>query len=364
MLTLNIGHKYWHIVEKGRTFPVLLGWNEAYDKLSPVSWTYDELVKLGYEGEQIIELLVKKYLGWRMFRVGILATREYCQGLIGARGSGKSCGAAMTSFIDFMLRLVPVYSNMPIEARVVYKKAEKVYRSEEIEPEKMLKLDQLYRDACLTLDEPNIEYGVDAYRSTGIVPLAFDYALQQMRKVNLSIIYAVQSDMFVTKRMRFQTDVYTQCWDASAGTAGKIPRGHKSKLHSHDYSGLITGHSYYTGKEPMTKRIVNIRPWWSLYDTGKVQTREKDYKQYTMTAAQMDKMQKQREYWNLSSFIFNSCVNSGVESISSEDLWTTFNIPDKRSQRTYIGMELSKMGVTKTESRSGFCYHFPAAENI
>ncbi|MFC1904969.1 zonular occludens toxin domain-containing protein [Chloroflexota bacterium] len=365
MLTLIPGRQIWHAVDGDQSFPLRLGYLNAYDKLPPVDETFDRLQAAGLDGEHVIEGLVKAYLGYALFRTGIFKNREVVIGFIGARGSGKSCGAAMVAVIDFLLRGIPVWSNMNVTCRVAYKGAEKIYTTEPLDKRAIFNPANMYHEGCLLIDEINMEVA-DSLRSNSRTSLAFANVLQQIRHRGLSLMYTVQAERWITNRVRFGTDLYTWCNDAAIGLSNGN-RGVKSQWRIFDYSGIITGKEFITGAQPISRKTVWIRPFWKLYDTMELQGVDTEVPEvtYSLDPIKLEKLKDEKKATLIAELILNYAAENNLTEVDDQDVWAMVDVDWNRSLQTRVGMILKGEGITKKRrNNGGYKYLFPTVEKI
>ena len=182
--------------------------------LPDISETYQLCIIAGMDEKQIINTLIRLYFPLKFFNVGSYENMALVIGLIGQRGTGKTAGAVEITSCDYLLRDKPVLSNVPIEIRVVYKDAEKIFRSIPLEELDMLDLTMDYGGGCVLYDEVNME-AAESTRFSSSANLQFSYAIQQIRKRQLSLIWTCQGWNWIDNRLRWQTDFVMACRDAS-----------------------------------------------------------------------------------------------------------------------------------------------------
>ena len=148
--------------------------------------------------------------------------REYVLGTIGDRGGGKSGTDAVVSFVDFMLRGKPVWSNMKIQCDIFVgdESAREAglgsggvahYESLPLEKGALLKLDERYRDGCLVIEEINVQYS-NVRRFMSNTNVDFNEVCQQLRKFKTSMIYNVIDEMFIDSQLRALTDIFIKTY--------------------------------------------------------------------------------------------------------------------------------------------------------
>lgn len=174
----------------------------------------------------------------------------------GRRGGGKT--TAMTFFI---IRTVALYnmrvvSNYPIEFMLRRHKPDgKSYlqhvRSEPLDFEKLICMDEDYRHVLICIDEaPDIISHMASLSWRNRLLAAFT---RQIRKNYNSLFLAAQDFNLIDKSMRWQVDVITECRDLArvAGDDSKLEAGEAIILKFQDHSGQWTG---YTSEDRIRRK--------------------------------------------------------------------------------------------------------------
>jgi len=213
--------------------------------------------------------------------------REYVLGTVGDRGGGKSGSDAVIGIVDFMLRGKTVWSNMNIEYDITVpdELAQKYglnsggsvhYESIPIEKDKLLKLDETYRDGCLVIEEINVQYS-NVRRFMSNTNIESNELYQQLRKFRTSLIYNVIDEMFVDPQLRALTDIFIRTYDTAFDIDAML-RKKKTGLDfcwlAYSYSGYLNGEQ---GRYALTKKAdkwyFKFEPWQGVYDSWQHQER-------------------------------------------------------------------------------------------
>jgi len=301
----------------------------------------------------------------RLFRVGDYENLPLCLGFVGSRGSGKTAGAVATVCLDFLFRGLPAYSNVPIAVRVKYKDAEKLFQSEPLNKLNMLDLSEGYQNGVVLLDEVNMEAG-DATRATSGANLALSYAVQQIRKRQLSLIWTCQGFMWVDNRLRWQLDYCIVCADTyltKKDSAKYI--GEKSTWRSHDLSGITGSYDFdYTLKHKWVSDFkvwqgdVYVRPWWFVYNTWELLGQEDYVAAYRENKAlKASRTYELPEGWQLPEDVLASQLKeAGVVRIYASEIWKANDIENDRSARTKVGRAMKRAGYVRRRDSQGYYY--------
>lgn len=329
--------------------------------LPPINEAYDYLVGLGLDGESIMKRLIRTYMPFRFVKGNHVANRTLVTGLIGARGSGKSCTGSAITVYDYLIHGRPVWSNMEIMVTFRYKDASITYRTVDFEKLNLFKLDRSFQGGCLFLDEINIEFS-EARRSTRTSNLQFSYMLQQLRHRDLDLVFTTQSDTWLDQRLRFQTDLFIYCKDAALTPSGRengAKLGHYSYLDVYDFSGIYTGQSYTSGDWPIWTGTFWMRPFWGVYDTFEIQGMDEGPGigiQIRETERLTELKRKQDEV----EILISEFRGRGIKKVPSSLMWTVAGA-ESRSEQTRLGMALARAGIEKvSDGNGGWMYDIAA----
>ncbi len=377
MATLILGKGYFQVWDqKGKTTVWLrdfqspcarygMEFEKYFKQLPDINDAYEVYQGLGYSAEGIIDELLKLYFPLRLFRVGDYENLPLCIGFIGTRGSGKTAGAVQTVCIDYLLRGLTAYSNINIAVRVVYKDAEKVFRSEPLDKMNMLDLSEGYENGVVLLDEVNMEAG-EAQRASSGANLQLGYAVQQIRKRNLSLIWTCQGWNWVDNRLRWQLDFAIDCQDAylAKGSMGSY-LGERSVWTCHDISGLSgTFDSEFTQKQrymsafKIWKGEAYVRPWWFAYDTYELKGQDdyiSDYRKNKSIGASRTYALPEGKSSSEVEFA-NKMAESGITNISCSIVWESAGVENDKPGQTRLGKALKAAGYQKRRNGSGYYY--------
>lgn len=221
------------------------------------------------------------YFSLRNFRN--LKDRSLIIGFVGARGSGKSVGAARMVIMDYMLRgKKNVWSNMEIGFNLIRNGQTIPMKAKSLERLGLVELDEMYSNGLLYVDEVNLL--AEARRSMSQSNLMFSYILQQLRKRRLSIIWSAQSELHCDDRLRFQTDIFIMCEDVSISRP-KCGIGELSSWKAYDFSGIVKGKTPRNSDDAVFYRGVQWnKPWWNTFSTFEIQDIEIKTRQEKNTA--------------------------------------------------------------------------------
>ncbi len=363
MIRLQIAKGFFIITdENGQVYPGWMG-NDApsYPTLEEPDVVYQKCMDKGLPPEKIIDIMLHIFHRQRFLRGGFLSEYDLNLGMVGPRGSGKSCGGCAIAIWDYLLCGVPVFSNMDIEVTVRFKEASKVFRSLELDETSLLNVKDeahMYRRCLVFIDEANMSMA-ESHRTLGNKALWFSYALQQSRKRQLSLIHTEQSEFYVTERLRFQTNVYISCADAAYQYG--IPKpgelGRKSLWKVYDYSGVLTGHIF--DGEAVSENTFHMTPFWHSYDSRQLQTGEVELPDHKKKHGDIDIKEGanlaalKEQYYEASTIMANYGVKGEEVQVFCDELWKDMGIEGSRADQTRIGQQLAELGVSKRRTTSG-----------
>jgi len=236
--------------------------------------------------EDILKIIIRRMInkGNYLFYIPHL-DREYVVGTIGDRGGGKSGSDAVLSIVDFMLRDKTVWSNMKIAvdirvdddlARIAGLNSGGVvhYESLPLDKDKLLKMDETYRDGCLVIEEINVQFS-NARRFMSNTNIEANEVYQQLRKFKCSLIYNVIDEMFVDNQLRSLTDIFIRTYD-TAFDLDSLTRKKKTGLdfcwQVYPYSAYLYGEQgRYAVTQKATKAFFKFAAWHGVYDSFKHQ---------------------------------------------------------------------------------------------
>jgi len=295
-------------------------------------------------------------------------------------------GGSSITIVDFLLDLKQCWSNMPIQLKIKYRDAEKVFATDTLDKAALLDLahiDESYTDGLIYVDEMTMELS-EARRSGSNKSLFFDYVLGQIRKLRLNIIYTCQSEMEVDYRLRStQTDIFIKCADAAYHGGSVRPQagdmGHHSNWVCYDTSGTVTGKTGATAEECVFRklRFWNVPFWW-CYNTylrqGKndVDMDEVKRRQKVLPGIKADEIDlggmrlKKQELANLLQVLLKleGSVPNPDGSVKCNDLWDALKIDRyDRVQTSYIGRILLGLGIERTRTKYSFPEDMSAIED-
>lgn len=362
MIKLNIAKGFLIITdENGQIYPGWLGDGVPdYPQLPEPALVYQKCINRGLSPERTIEIMLYIFHRQRFIWGGFLHDQDLAVGLVGPRGGGKSCGGSAIAIWDFMLRGIPVFSNMDIAVTVKYKQASKVFKSISLDKTSLLDVrdqERMYRNCLIFVDEANIELA-ESQRTMSNRALWFSYALQQARKRHLSIIHTEQSEYHITERLRWQTNLFISCKDAAFqhGTPKPGEMGRKSFWRIHDVSGIINGQIYNDDRLIVCEGNFHMTPFWHSFDTEQIQTGETDLPDFKkhrsgISITPGDGLKALKAQYADGVAIMNEYCKKGEENqVWCDKLWENLGISDDKGEQTRIGGQLADLRVPKRRS--------------
>lgn len=216
--------------------------------------------------------------------------RDWIIGFIGMRGSGKSLGGANVTVRDFAMDGMPMASNMKIKAGIKidddladYYNVEpgiETYEAIDVDRDILFSLDSRYDGHVIFLDEPNMEYS-EARRAISTTNLRTADVVQQLRKGETALVYAVINEMYVDPRVRDNTDIMIKCSDVALNPRNLRAHMQQGVLFEWEIYGWSpkyagNGNTFTETRRPMEKVPVKMENIWNMIDTRERQLRD-DY---------------------------------------------------------------------------------------
>ena len=283
-------------------------------------------------------------------------TGSYCIGFGGPRGGGKTL--SMSYFASEALDWgLPVWSNYPINGR---RHPER--KAVLLDKRSLLSMDTEMKFGLLCIDEA--QFLGDSRRPGSVSNLLFGYAFMQIRKNYLSILYSVKDIMWIDSRVRWETDLFFDCRDASKTPIGKIKHlisGEVIHMNMRDLSGQLTGKRFDETWKTYPKTLCPGHLVWGCYDTSK----QVDLME-AMAGVEMDLEKikigngseiRDERAENLTSEIYNAIcqikVQARMNEVPSVDLWNHLNKAGIILDTRTLGRYLTALGVTKRQTTKG-----------
>lgn len=296
--------------------------------------------------------------------------REYVLGTVGDRGSGKSGTDAVIGGVDFLIRDKPVWSNMKImfDIKVDDKLAQSAglnsggtvhYESIDIEKDKLLKLDETYRNGCLVIEEINVQYS-NVRRFMSNTNIEANELYQQLRKFKTSLIYNVIDEMFVDPQLRALTDIFIRTYD-TAFDLDALAREKKTGLDFcwmvYPYSGYLNGEQGKYAKTSKAEKVFfKFEPWQGVYDSMQHQEkgvysmnkREREAAlKAQLSVESSEEMETEMNEWQWLIDNVRKLKNSGIEYLEAQQLWQVLKVLEHGYTPGYIGRMLPTFGITR-----------------
>lgn len=296
--------------------------------------------------------------------------REYVLGTVGDRGGGKSGSDAVISIVDFLVKGLPVWSNMLIscDVEVSDEEARKYglssggvvhYESVLVDKSKLLKLDETYRKGCLVIEEINVQFS-NVRRFMSNTNIEANELYQQLRKFETSLIYNVIDEMFVDPQLRALTDIFIRTYD-TAFDLDALARKKKTGLdfcwQTYAYSGYLNGEQgRYAITKKAEKSYFKFAPWRGVYNDKQHQERgeyslnkrerQAAEKAALLNVASSTEMEAEINEWQ---WLIDKTIllkQSGQKEIHARPLWAFLEIIEHGFTPVQIGKILPAFGIS------------------
>ena len=269
-------------------------------------------------------------------------------GLIGEPGGGKSLSMGFLALKLCLLWGEPVWSNLPIKytyevpAEVANKyglgAGKAVFASKEIDPIRLLKMDEEYQGGFICLDEINVRLA-DALKSTSNINFFFNQMDQQMRKTQSGLLFSCIDEMWVDPRLRDLTDIFIRCEDEALsfeGLASHKTEGIDIKWVIYPMTRMYDGFTFWQTHQTDTFYF-KARPYWGIINTSYTQATGEKY------AIDIFADEKQNNRYLVMSKI-KALQQEGIITMPSDDLFdyikeeVDLNIPQIRGVLRELGL--------------------------
>lgn len=321
--------------------------------------------------DEILRAILAKEIGTLFVRDNLPDEKEWVPviGTIGERGGGKSGSDAVLSIIDFYLSGKRIKSNMHISCDIdVDDTTARSYglnsggtvsvRSEPLDKNALLSLDDEYRNTCIVIEEINVQYS-NVRRFMSNTNVDFNEVCQQIRKLQSPLIYNVIDEMFIDPQLRGNTDIFIKTYDSAFDASNlsnpkRKPRGKDFMWKVYPMSAYLYGEQkryVYTKK---TKSVCfHFQPWRGVYDD--MHHQEKGI--YSMSTKDKIKMMVETEsspemveYQNEWAWLGDKAIqlrNSGLPEISRGQLGIHLGLDERGLSMSSIGNKLADYGIRR-----------------
>lgn len=284
---------------------------------------------------------------------------EVVVGITGPRGGGKTILAAYIASIHHLIREQPVRSNLPIYVPLHNDHDGVLFKSEDLDTMQLFTLSQELTHGAVLIDELNLWFS--ARRSMTKKNELFNDIMQQVRKRALSLIYTVQSEMWVDPYLRFQTDMFMKLFDLRFSQWGKeqnVRRGIWFDVLIEDWSGCLTGHRYYEQQAPLKVTFYGP-PVWRIVDSYQQQdvfeamaNIQVDQPKMQIAVGRDEEVEQISQKYGWVFDTIETLRNNGTHIIDRDDLWATLGV-ETNQQKIDIGKVLGYAGVRKRAKANG-----------
>jgi hypothetical protein len=301
--------------------------------------------------------------------------REIVIGLIGLRGEMKSLTGSIIALVDFMLEGMGCESNMSIACKFkieddmaqkygLRRGGEVSFKSEELDRLALFRLDDRYHRKILFIDEINMQFA-EARRAMAGTNLESAAVVQQLRKLQCSLIYTVIHEMWVDPRIRDGTDVFIKCEDTALtpeALAQKRPLGVTCQWTVYPMTRILTGWTYQQTHKTLGPFYVSAKPYWGIMDTYQLQHRGSyAVKMAGKQGVDIDfkpdpKTIEMRNKWGWLYDGIQALHDEGVERIEADQLWDYLQLDLRHLRPEQAGGQLRDMGLFPHRGTRGNFY--------
>lgn len=290
--------------------------------------------------DDVLRLVVAKLARnqWLFMRPKMKGEREYAiiLGTIGERGGGKSGSDAVLALVEHAFMGKKLYSNMHIGCDVVigdemaWRETNGLlktggtisYRSEPLEKNALLNIDERYYRSCILIEEINVQYS-NVRRFMSNTNVDFNETAQQIRKMESSLIYNVIDEMFIDTQLRYLTDIFLKTYDAAYDESnfGRKPRGVDFMWKVFPMSGYLAGEKkkYSNTKKALPPVCFHFGAWRDSYNDMKHQQKglyslsTKDKINMMMSVESSEEMEAHHNKWDWLEDKIRILKNQGIK---------------------------------------------------
>lgn len=284
----------------------------------------------------------------------------------GVRGSTKTCQLARIAMWSLAVLGRPTYSNFPIGGRIMGKYYETqplpdnvfVTYAEDIEPRSVLIVDELQE----FFDR----------QDWASVQSKFGQSLfAQIRKLNISIVGALQFFHYLNSRIAIQVDLLAKCKDLEFTPWGRdhnLGKGEEAEVEYFDLAGCFSperksarnpGHPHMISGEPYKIEAVYTKAFWEYFDSHKLTSLDQRFKRFYIEKT----VQKvgvgvgqggvtNSELRDYLADVFYQAAQDGVKELKSSQVMDMVQRDGFESNYTEIGELLRRMGIAKHHKRT------------
>ena len=284
----------------------------------------------------------------------------------GVRGSTKTCQLARIAMWSLAVLHRPTYSNFPIGGKINgrYYEAEPlpdnvfVTYAKDIPPRSVLIVDELQE----FFDR----------QDWASVQSKFGQSLfAQIRKLNISIVGALQFFHYLNARIAIQVDLLAKCSDLEFTPWGRdhgVGKGVEAKVEYFDLSGCFSperksarnqAHPHMISGEPYKTEAVYTKAFWEYFDSHKLTSLEQRFKKFYIekTVQKVGSNVGQgvganSELRDYLADVFYQAAQDGVEELKSSQVMDMVQRDGFESNYTEIGDLLRRMGIAKRHKRT------------
>jgi len=290
------------------------------------------------------------------YEAGFIAVFE------GVRGSGKTCQLARCGMYYLAAEKRRVFSNFPIGGYVLGK----YYETDPV-PEQLFVTfgREIPPGSILIIDE--LQEYFDRQDWSSLQARMGGSMFAQIRKLNITIVGAIQFFHYLNSRIAVQVDCLVRCEDLSLSPWGydhKVGKGVESVCRYFDLCGIFAGtgktardplHPHWITGEPYKTQVVYNKAFWEYFDSHKLTALGERFKRYYIqkqsirVTQQMDGslVDHARALRDCLVEVFNEEAGAGTQEIKASVLMEKVKGKGFNESFTAIGEALHRMGVDK-----------------
>lgn len=300
----------------------------------------------------------------------LLPVVPYEEGFIivytGVRGSTKTCQLARIAMWSLAVLKRPTFSNFPIGGKIMGK----YYETQPLPDDVFVTYAQdIPPRSILIVDELQEFFDRQDWAS---VQSKFGQSLfAQIRKLNISIVGALQFFHYLNARIAIQVDLLAKCKDLESTPWGRdhnVGKGVEASVEYFDLAGCFSperksarnpGHPHMISGEPYKIEAVYTKAFWEYFDSHKLTSLDQRFRRFyieksvqRVSGGDGQRASGNSELRNYLSDVFFQAAQAGTKELKASQVMDMVQRDGFETSYTEIGELLRRMGIAKHHKRT------------
>jgi hypothetical protein len=304
--------------------------------------------------------------------------KEIVAAFTGHRGGGKTANA-VGWLLDAMAGGLLGLANIPIKPVTMKDSSNPEDPGKHIEAKvlnmrEFLVLSESFKKSVMLIDE--LPLYASSLRVSSNNNFLLQQVSQQLRKLQMTVLYTLQAFKFGDPYFSFQTDLVFECKDLSFTPWGReegLEEGELIGVQIKDLTGVYTGRPFAAYPETHCF-TVNIKPIWGIFDTYLIVDPKEGRVQYQIEKEQVlighnaegsyiKTVQSPEEKEARFQSIVNQLVANNADSVSSNELFGYAAEVGIDADNIRLGVLARKFGLLRKQDSHGYYYLLPNHPN-